>query len=88
MRARFTVNHNEHVSSRPFFSIHSRFTLSPRAVSGSILGTDVSSARRSLAPPAVELIDILLCDRHATANTERAARYFQSRRSLLAFVFV
>src|SRR5439155_3865615 len=33
-------------------------------------------------------IDIFLCDRHPTADAERAACHFQSRRGLLPFVLV
>src|SRR5439155_12605489 len=85
-----TLNHwvAGSIPARCTSSIHSPFTLSSRPVSGSILGTDVSSARRSLALPAVELIDILLRNGHPAAKTKGAARYFQSGRGLLAFVFV
>ena len=63
------------IPARCTFSIHSSFTLLPRSVSGCIPGTDASSPRRSLAPPAVELIDIFLRDWHPSAKTKGAARY-------------
>src|SRR4029077_12358543 len=54
-------------------------------------GTAKSTPERRFKSWTVQnsrLIDILLCDRHATPDAESATRYFQSRRGLLAFVLV